>query len=90
MKCKKKGLEVKSSRTILKHIESTLRFIKKENLICQGEMCGFVNALRWIQAEINNQEPIFERNEELDESGYDVVLEYEEGRVRFVKFEKGT
>ena len=88
MKSKKKGLEVKSSRAILKHIESTLRFMKKENLECQGEMCGFINALRWIQAEINNEEPIFERDEELPESEFDIILEYTKGQIGFTKFEK--
>jgi len=47
----------------IKKIDDTLKFMKANNLIFRGYMCGVANGLRLARSLITGEELIFERDE---------------------------
>jgi hypothetical protein len=77
--------KLKNSRSILRRIETLLEFLKSNDLIRQGELCGMANGLRLLKAEITGEEPLFERGETLRKIEGEVFFHWTEERFTIMK-----
>ncbi len=55
--------KLRTSDEALRKIDGMLKFMKDNDLVTKGYLCGIVNGLRLARSYITGEEEIFERNE---------------------------